>query len=438
MAENNDSHSKENARIRKEWLQFKGALFDRLADFPTIPIIIDDVRKHVGHHKKIGLIYLDIIESVETIHGWQKFDQVIKRIAEILRSMYGSIFKSEDIIALQAPRSGKFVIFIFSQENGKDVNKVSMQSLLEVVHKKIFSETEDLRIKFLFPETICHIGTAFFYIDPVVRFERSLYSSINRARENAYSQTTNFWERRHRELKRIIINNDINTVFQPILRFFDQEIIGYEALTRIVSAEFFNDTETLFSFAVQTEMILELERICRRQAIQMAKDILGGRKLFLNVSAKGVLDPEFKDGKFVANIEDAGRSTKNVVLEITERLAIKDINLFRETVKGLEKNGFAVAIDDVGAGYSSLHTIAELNPTYLKYDMALIRGINTHAIKRDLLRSLIPFSKKIDSEIIAEGIETEGEYAALREMGIEYGQGFYFARPGPLLKTNLP
>ncbi len=437
MQENNGSDNDQDIRIRKEWLQFKGALFDRLANFPTVPIVIDDVRKHIGHHKKIGLIFLDIIESVEIIHGWQKFDQVIKRIAEVLRNMHGAILKSEDIIALQAPRSGKFVIFVFSQQDGKEVNKVSMQALLDAVHKRIFAETEDLRIKFLFPETICHIGTAFFYIDPVVRFERSLYSSINRAKENAYSQTTNFWERRHRELKRIIINNDIHTVFQPILRFCDQKIVGYEALTRITSAEFFNDTETLFSFAVQTEMILELERICRRQAIQMAKDILGDQKLFLNVSAKGVLDPEFKDGKFLSDIKDTGRSADNVVLEITERLAIKDINLFRETVKGLEQNGFSVAIDDVGAGYSSLHTIAELNPTYLKYDMALIRGINTHAIKRDLLESLIPFSRKIDSEIIAEGIETEGEYTALKEMGIEYGQGFYFARPGPLLETNL-
>lgn len=437
MADDQNSGNSEETRIRKEWLQFKGALFDRLSDFPTIPIVIDDIRKRIGHHKKIGLIYLDIIESVETIHGWQKFDQVIKRIAEILKAMHGTVLGSDDIISLQAPRTGKFVIFIFSRQNGKEVDKASMQALLDSIHKQIFSQTEDMRIKFLFPETICHIGTDFLYIDPVVRFERNLYSSISRAKENAYSQTTNFWERRHRELKRIIINNDIQTVFQPILRFHDEEIVGYEALTRITSMEFFNDTETLFSFAVQTEMILELERICRRQAIQMAKDILGDKKLFLNVSAKGVLDPEFQDGKFVTDVEETGRSVKDVVLEITERLAIKDINLFRETVKGLEKFGFSVAIDDVGAGYSSLHTIAELSPTYLKYDMALIRGINTHAIKRDLLESLIPFSRKIESEIIAEGIETEGEYAALKEMGIEYGQGFYFAKPGPLLKTNL-
>jgi EAL domain-containing protein (putative c-di-GMP-specific phosphodiesterase class I) len=427
----------EDKKIRKEWLQFKGALYDHSIGFPSIPIVLDEVRKNIGNFKKIGLIFLDIIESVETIHGWQKFDEVLKRIASILKEMQSSILLKNNIIALQATRSGKFIIFVFSQKDGSEVNKVYMQELLDNIHSVIFKKTEDLRIKFLFPETICHIGMDFFYIDPVVRFERNLYSSINRARENAYSQTTNFWERRHRELKRIIVNNDIQSVFQPILEFSTKKHIGYEALTRISSIEFFNDTETLFSFAVQTEMILELERICRKHALKKATHALKGKKLFLNVSAKGVYDPEFTDGRFEQDVKDVGLSVNDIVLEITERLAIKDLILFKETVKKLEGSGFTVAIDDVGAGYSSLHTIAELSPTYLKYDMALIRDINRHAIKRGLLESLIPFSKKIESIIIAEGIETEDEFSVLQDLGIQYGQGFFFAKPGPLLQDGI-
>ena len=272
----------------------------------------------------------------------------------------------------------------------------------------------------------------FLYIDPIIRFERNLYSSINRAKENAYSQTTNFWERRHRELKRIIVNNDVQTVFQPIMKFDNSEIIGYEALTRISSMEFFNDTETLFSFATQTEMILELERICRRNAIKMLYNFHNNKKLFLNVSAKGIMDPELLDGKFTKEIERASIPEDSIVLEITERLAIRDLDLFKEGVKKLEDSGFSVAIDDVGAGYSTLHTIAELNPSFLKYDMALVRNIHRHTIKRQLLESLITFSKKINTTIIAEGIETEGEFKTLKNMGIEYGQGFFFAKPAPL------
>lgn len=105
--------------------------------------------------------------------------------------------------------------------------------------------------------------------------------------------------------------------------------------------------------------------------------------------------------------------------------------------KNIENSGFSVAIDDVGAGYSSLHTIAELKPVYLKYDMALVRDINKHTIKSDLLESLIPFSKKINTIIIAEGIETKDEFEVLKEIGIEYGQGFFFGKLSRLLKNEI-
>jgi len=432
MAGKTDNNNEK--RLEKEWLRFRGALYDHSVDFPTIPIVVDDVRKNTENFKKAGILFVDVIESIETIHGWQKFDMVVKRIANVLREIHSKMLKENDIIVSQAPRSGRFIIFVFSKDKGEQVDELFMQYVMDNIQEKVFRMTKDLREKYLFPKTICHIGFDFLYLDPVVRFERNLYSAIERARDNAYSQATDFWNRRNKELQRIIVNNDIQTVFQPILNLQTAESIGYEALTRITSIEFFNDTETLFSYAVQTEMILELERICRKNAIKMIKYALANKKLFLNVSAKGVLHPEFTDGRFAEAVRSAGHSEKDVVLEITERLAIKDLELFKKTVKKLKSYGFAVAIDDVGAGYSTLHTIAELKPNYLKYDMALVRDINKHAIKRDLLESLIPFSKKIDSIIIAEGIETRDEFEVLKDMGIEYGQGFYFARPGPLLR----
>ncbi len=427
---------KDVANLRKEWLLFKGALFDHELGFPTIPIVVNDVRKSIGSFQKIGIVYVDVIESIEIIHGWQKFDQILLRLANILKGLRSDLMHSEDIIAIKASKVGGFIVFIFSKDTDEEVDKEFMKTIMDALQERIFSRTEDLRRKYLFPKTICHVGMDFLYFDPVVRFERNLYSAIDRAKNNAYSQTTSFWERRNQELKRIIINNDIRTVFQPILNLGNGDITGYEALTRVSSLEFFNDAETLFSFAVQTEMILELERICRKNAVKMVKYALKNKKLFLNVSAKGVMDPEFMDGKFMKGVEDTGHSVNDIVLEITERLAIKDIELFKSAVKKLESSGFSVAIDDVGAGYSTLHTIAELRPTYLKYDMALIRDINKHAIKRDLLESLVPFAKKINSTIIAEGIETKGEFEVLKEIGIEYGQGFFFAKPGPLLRDE--
>ena len=140
------SSNNKEAKIRKEWLQFKGALYDHSVGFPTIPIILDEIRKKTKSHKKIGIIYLDIIESVETIHGWQTFDMVVKRIAEILKEIHSNLLQKEDVIAINTVKSGKFIIFIFAQKKGKDVDKPFIYHLLDNINSEIFKKTEDLRI----------------------------------------------------------------------------------------------------------------------------------------------------------------------------------------------------------------------------------------------------------------------------------------------------
>jgi len=117
------------------------------------------------------------------------------------------------------------------------------------------------------------------------------------------------------------------------------------------------------------------------------------------------------------------------VIEITEKLAVTDYQSFDKSVRILKDKGFKIAIDDMGAGYSSLRTISELKPNFLKYDMALIRDIHKNLIKKDLLETLIPFTERLGAEIIAEGIETEDEFETLKSIGIKYGQGFFIAIP---------
>ena len=99
--------------------------------------------------------------------------------------------------------------------------------------------------------------------------------------------------------------------------------------------------------------------------------------------------------------------------------------------------GFSIAVDDIGAGYSGLEKIAHLNPRYLKFDMQLVRDIDESNVKREMARALKTFADKMDSKIIAEGIEREGERQVCVDLGIDYGQGYLLARPAPLETFNL-
>jgi EAL domain-containing protein (putative c-di-GMP-specific phosphodiesterase class I) len=140
-------------------------------------------------------------------------------------------------------------------------------------------------------------------------------------------------------------------------------------------------------------------------------------------------DPEFRGAALVRLVEAQGLKPERVVLEITEKSAIENYALFAEALADLTRLGFAIAVDDVGSGYSGLEKIAHLNPRYLKFDRELIRNIDSSYIRREMTRALKAFADRIGSTIIAEGIEREGELATLLELGIEYGQGFLLGRP---------
>jgi EAL domain-containing protein (putative c-di-GMP-specific phosphodiesterase class I) len=108
-----------------------------------------------------------------------------------------------------------------------------------------------------------------------------------------------------------------------------------------------------------------------------------------------------------------------------------------EALQTFTQMGFSIAVDDIGAGYSGLEKIAHLKARYLKFDMQLVRDIDQSHVKREMARALKAFADRMDSKIIAEGIEREGERQALVELGIDYAQGYLLGRPAPLETFDL-
>ena len=109
---------------------------------------------------------------------------------------------------------------------------------------------------------------------------------------------------------------------------------------------------------------------------------------------------------------------------------LPDAVTLRQTLDQYRMQGCSVAIDDAGTGYSNLEAIMKLEPTYLKIDMSLVRGIDASVVKQELIKALSGMARSITAQVIAEGIETPAEYQTLLDLGVEFGQGYLFARPG--------
>jgi len=231
----------------------------------------------------------------------------------------------------------------------------------------------------------------------------------------------------------------VSTKYQPILNFKTGSILGWEALTRGPQGSSFRSPVILFETAEQLGRLFALEKLCRESAIAHAGELQAGQKLFLNIHPKTMADPEFTPGKTLELMDKAGLNADNVVFEITERHSVQEFDLFYRTLDHYRSQGFKVAVDDAGAGYAGLTTIAELQPEYIKLDKSLIDDIHKDPVKRALVETTVTFADKIGSQIIGEGVESMEQAVCLKDIGVHCGQGFFMARPAfpkPELTTS--
>lgn len=232
-------------------------------------------------------------------------------------------------------------------------------------------------------------------------------------------------------LTSILKYSDIRVVFQPVVSLSDAEVIGYEALSRGPKGSLLEGPDALFSAAAKFDLVWELEYLCRASALEKAKDIIADKMLFINVDPKIINDPRFQKGYTREMLNRFCVNTGNVIFEITEKTAINDYKSFCRILDNYTSQGYRIAIDDTGSGYSGLRTLAETRPNFIKVDMELIRDLDKDSLKQAMLKALYDFSLSTNSKIIAEGIETKAELTTLINIGIPYGQGFYLQKPHP-------
>jgi len=215
-----------------------------------------------------------------------------------------------------------------------------------------------------------------------------------------------------------IADQEFATVFQPIVDLRTREAMGFEALTRFADG---TPPDRWFADAVATGMGLDLEMATLRASVAAARLLPPGRWLSLNVSPALILEREFI-GWLLAAAE------RPVVLEITEHSSVSDYRAVREAMSSFDLP-VQLAVDDAGAGFSSLRHILELRPEIVKLDIDLVRGIATDPARQALVAGMRHFARTTGARLVAEGVETETQLVTLRELEVDLGQGYLLGRP---------
>ena len=230
-------------------------------------------------------------------------------------------------------------------------------------------------------------------------------------------------------LSQILAQGNLHSLFQPIVSLSERRILGYEALTRGPSNSPLHSPIPLFAVARQSGRLSELELACRESACRRFSELQLPGKLFLNISPESLLEASHQPGRTLQLLKTYGIAPSQVVIELTEQAPIDDFSLLHTALHHYRAMGFSIALDDLGAGYSSLRLWSELRPDYVKIDRHFIDGIHQDAVKREFVGSILQMAKASRAQVIAEGIELPEELAVLAEMGVDLLQGYLLGRP---------
>lgn len=232
---------------------------------------------------------------------------------------------------------------------------------------------------------------------------------------------------------------DIAMAFQPIVDIETGRTFAFEALVRGPNGE---GADTVLA-GVTPESRYSFDQQCRVAAIEgaVAAGILTtDARLSINFLPNAVYSPAACIQLTLKTARETGFPTDRLIFEFTEGEEIVDTDHVKNIVETYRKMGFSTAIDDFGAGHAGLGLLAQFQTDYIKLDMALIRDLDTSMPRRLIVEGVLRIAKSLDITVIAEGIETVGEYDTLRKLGVRYIQGYLLARPGfkTLPEITLP
>jgi len=211
--------------------------------------------------------------------------------------------------------------------------------------------------------------------------------------------------------------------YQPIIHGSDKSIFGYEALMRSKEPELPHPGAVLDA-AEQLGRLDELGRTVRKRSAVPMPDAPEGSVFFINLHVRDLLDDTLLSEK-----SPLAPYSSRIVLEVTERASLAEVPDVQQRIAVLREMGFRIAVDDLGAGYAGLTSFALLEPELVKLDMSLVRDVHLSKTKTKVVRSMINLAKDMGMLVVGEGIECQEESDAMVELGCDFLQGFFYARP---------
>ncbi len=234
-------------------------------------------------------------------------------------------------------------------------------------------------------------------------------------------------------IEKVLEDQAIEMVFQPIFDLRTATVAGVEALARFSadSDDGLGTPDRWFAEAWSLGLGLDLELLAVSLALESARQRPPDIFVAVNASPEAAVTSRFSDCLTEAD------ATETLVVELTEHAVVDDYDALSVSLERIRRRGVRVAVDDAGAGYASLRHVLRLKPEFIKLDISLISEIDTDPSKLALAARMTAFARDIGSKVVAEGIESASQLQCVCELGVDYGQGFHLGFPGSISPADL-
>lgn len=239
------------------------------------------------------------------------------------------------------------------------------------------------------------------------------------------------------EVEAILAQKNLLPLFQPIVDIKQARIFAHEALIRGPVESKLHSPIALFNAASVCGLNIEMEYAAREVIFNEYSRTERAHPLFVNFSPDCLLLTDSHLSFGLTQLARSGLKPDDIVIEITESSTIRDYAELRDAIARLKKMGFKIALDDLGEGTSSLRLWSELSPDYVKIDKHFIANIHNDPIKLEFVRGIQKIAVESNTLTIAEGIETKEELAVIKDLKVDFAQGYLFGRPFPKFQYAL-
>jgi PAS domain S-box-containing protein len=406
-------------------------------DITNIMNPLKQLNDEINNAKEPLLVYIKLIDfaNIEEFYDFKILEEIQEKVADYLHNKLSEFYSFDKIYQLE---NGEYAFVLKYSDyihNIKEFVKKLRDLQDEMIEEKITLEDVEYNIATVISisyEKDKILESVKLGIKKLLKSKKQFILSNNFATLEKQKAKENM--RTVHMIKKAISSSNIVSYFQPIIDNSTQNIVKYESLVRLINEEgkvlspfFFLET------AKKSNYYSKITNIVLEHSFKILTHC--SADISINLSALDIEQKSMRQTIF-SLLEKYRTYTSRVVFELLEDENIKDFSVVKEFIRDVKEYGVKIAIDDFGAGYSNYERLLDYQPDILKIDGCLIKNIEESEYSYSVVKSIVTFAKEQNIQTIAEFIENEAIYKIVKELGVDFSQGYYFGKPAPLLPKS--